>query len=145
MFSRLMLVASVLLSQSAPAAETRTLVFIGTTDQHGHVEQAAKLGHYVDAARAAHSGRVVLVDGGDIFQGTLVSNLHEGVTMIHAFNALGYAASAVGNHEFDFGPIGPHSIPQSASEDPRGALMARRHEAKFAMLSANILDGKTDK
>ena len=27
------------------------------------------------------------------FQGTLASNLHEGAAMIHAFNALGYAAA----------------------------------------------------
>jgi 5'-nucleotidase len=124
---------------------TRMLVFLATSDQHGHVEQAARLGHYFAEERAQAPGRVIAVDGGDIFQGTLVSNLHEGAAMIHAFNALGYAAAAVGNHEFDFGPAGPDTTPQSPDEDPRGALEARMKEAKFPILTANIVDARTGK
>jgi 5'-nucleotidase len=124
---------------------TRMLVFLGTSDQHGHVEQAPKLGRYFAEERQKAPGRVVVLDGGDIFQGTLVSNLHEGVAMIHALNALGYAASAVGNHEFDFGPVGPHTTPKEAGEDARGALKARAAEARFPMLSANIVDAATGK
>ena len=75
-----------------------------------------------------------------MFQGTLVSNLHEGAAMIHALNALGYNAAAVGNHEFDFGPVGPHTTPKTRDEDARGALEQRMHEAKFPLLSANIVD-----
>jgi 5'-nucleotidase len=124
---------------------TRTIVILATSDQHGHLEQAARLGHYFAAERAQAPGRVLAVDGGDMFQGTLVSNLHEGAAMIHALNALGYAAAAVGNHEFDFGPVGPHTTPVTAGEDARGALEQRMAEAKFPLLTANIVDDKTGK
>ena len=127
------------------ALVTRTIVILATSDQHGHVEQAARLGHYFAAERAQAPGRVLAVDGGDMFQGPLVSNLLEGAAMIHALNALGYAAAAVGNHEFDFGPIGPHSTPVAPDEDARGALEARMAEAKFPLLSANIVDARSGK
>ncbi|HEY2746591.1 MAG TPA: 5'-nucleotidase C-terminal domain-containing protein [Polyangia bacterium] len=123
----------------------RMLVFLATSDQHGHVEQAARLGHYFAEERARAPGRVLALDGGDVFQGTMVSNLHEGAAMIHAFNALRYSAVAVGNHEFDFGPAGPHTTPQSPSEDARGALLARMAEAKFPFLSANVVDARSGK
>ena len=103
------------------ALVTRTIVILATSDQHGHVEQAARLGHYFAAERAQAPNRVLAVDGGDIFQGTLVSNLHEGAAMIHALNALGYAAAAVGNHEFDFGPAGPHTTPVGRRRGSRAA------------------------
>src|SRR5207237_4735443 len=83
------------------------------------------------------SGPSLLVDSGDLFQGTMVSNLAEGAPVVRAMNALGYAASAVGNHEFDFGPVGPHATAH-AGEDPLGALRARAAEASFPFLSANI-------
>jgi 5'-nucleotidase len=145
MSARVLFIAVLCYSFPSLAGATRTLVFLGTSDQHGHVEQAARLGHYFDEERQHNPGRVVAIDAGDIFQGTLVSNLHEGVTMIHAFSALGYSAAAVGNHEFDFGPVGPHTVPQSPQEDPRGALLERAHEAPFPFLSCNILDEKTGK
>ena len=133
------------MSVSMLALVTRTIVILATSDQHGHVEQAARLGHYFAAERAQAPNRVLAVDGGDMFQGTLVSNLHEGAAMIHALNALGYAAAAVGNHEFDFGPVGPHTTPVGPDEDPRGALEERMKEAKFPLLSANIVDAKSGK
>ena len=131
------------MSVSMLALATRMLVILATSDQHGHLEQAARLGHYFAEERAKAPGRVLAVDGGDLFQGTLVSNLHEGAAMVHALNALGYAAAAIGNHEFDFGPAGPHSTPQSPSEDPRGALEQRMAEAKFPLLSANVVDARS--
>ncbi len=127
------------------ALATRMIVILATSDQHGHVEQAARLGHYFAEERARAPGRVLAVDGGDMFQGTLVSNLHEGAAMIHALNALGYAAAAVGNHEFDFGPAGPHTTPATADEDARGALEERMKEASFPLLTANIVDERTGK
>src|SRR5439155_10242686 len=50
---------------------------------------------------------------------------------------------AIGNHEFDFGPVGAATIPQTASDDPRGALKARTSEARFPFLAANIIDRTT--
>ena len=86
---------------------------------------------------------MLLLDGGDLFQGTMVSNLGEGRAVIDGYNALGYTAAAVGNHEFDYGPDGPKSVPSSAADDPTGALKARIASARFPFLSANLIDKKT--
>ncbi|HMK74508.1 MAG TPA: 5'-nucleotidase C-terminal domain-containing protein, partial [Myxococcaceae bacterium] len=88
---------------------------------------------------------VLLFDAGDLFQGTLVSNLSEGSVVIDAFNAIGYDAAAIGNHEFDYGPVGPAVVPQSPGDDPVGALRARMAQARFPFLAANIVDARTGK
>ena len=121
----------------------RTISIIGTNDLHGALDRLPLFAGYVTnlrAARAADGGGVVLLDGGDMFQGTLESNLNEGAAVIHAYNAIGYTAAAVGNHEFDFGPEGPLTVPRSIEDDARGALKARAAEAKFPLLVANISD-----
>ncbi|HET9358387.1 MAG TPA: hypothetical protein VFO58_01495, partial [Vicinamibacterales bacterium] len=135
----------------APPA-TITLSIVGTNDLHGGILQRgdrgglALLGGYVSnlrAARARDGGAVLLIDAGDMFQGTLESNLNEGAAVIAAYNALGYSAAAVGNHDFDFGPTGPASTPQQPGDDPRGALRARAAEASFPLLAANLIDTAT--
>ena len=131
---------------------TFTLSIITTTDLHGGVSQRgergglALLGGYVRNVRVARlrdRGAVLLVDSGDMFQGTLESNLNEGAVVIRAYNGLGYAAAAIGNHEFDFGPPGPEATPRKPADDPRGALKARAAEARFPFLAANTIDDAT--
>ena len=120
-----------------------TLTIIGTNDLHGALDRLPVLAGYLvnlRAARAADGGGVILLDGGDMFQGTLESNLGEGADVVRAYNAMGYTATAVGNHEFDYGPEGPATTPQSIEDDARGALKQRAKEAKFPMLVANISD-----
>jgi 2',3'-cyclic-nucleotide 2'-phosphodiesterase (5'-nucleotidase family) len=124
---------------SAPARITISIV--ATTDVHGHAESLPWLGGHLAnlrARRTAEGGGVVLVDAGDMFQGTLESNLGEGAIMVKGYGALGYTAVALGNHEFDFGPAGPAHIPAAPSDDPRGALKARTAEASFPFLAANL-------
>ncbi|MEO5740362.1 MAG: bifunctional metallophosphatase/5'-nucleotidase, partial [Vicinamibacterales bacterium] len=125
---------------------------IGTNDLHGGVLPRggrgglALFGGYVRnlrAARARDGGGVLLIDAGDMFQGTLESNLTEGAPVIAAYNVLGYAAAAIGNHEFDYGPVGAAAIPAGLGEDPRGALKARAADARFPFLAANIIDQST--
>jgi 2',3'-cyclic-nucleotide 2'-phosphodiesterase (5'-nucleotidase family) len=121
---------------------------VGTNDLHGHVETLPRLGGYVAnlrRARAQDGGGVVLVDAGDLFQGTLESNLTEGAAVVAAYNALKYDAVALGNHEFDFGPVGPAQTPRAPGDDPRGALKARLAEAHFPFLAANLVDAATGK
>lgn len=135
----------------APAVPTghssaRTLTIIGTSDLHGALDRLPLLAGYianVRAARAADGGGVLVLDGGDLFQGTLESNLAEGADVVRAYNRIGYTASAVGNDEFDYGPEGPATIAPRAGDDPRGALKARIHEAKFPFLASNIVDART--
>ena len=116
---------------------------VGTNDLHGHIEALPRLGGYLAnlrRARARDGGGVVLVDAGDMFQGTLESNLGEGAAVVRAYNALGYAAAAIGNHEFDYGPVGPAAAPRAPGDDARGALKARAAEARFPLLAANLAE-----
>jgi 5'-nucleotidase len=131
-----------------------TLSIVGTSDVHGALLPKAFNGGmatfsgYVAALRAARAedgGAVLLIDAGDMWQGSLESNLTEGAAMVEAYNALGYTAATIGNHEFDFGPIGELAIPNSAADDPRGALRQRITEANFPVVSANIVDTATGK
>lgn len=130
----------------AAAPEPVTLSIVGTNDLHGHVDRVAVLGGFVAnlrRVREREGGGVLLVDGGDMFQGTVESNLREGAPVVAAYDAIGYHAAAIGNHEFDFGPVGPAVTANSPDDDPRGALVARAEQARFAMLTANILDAET--
>lgn len=129
-----------------------TLSIVGTADLHGGILPRegrgglALLAGYVNnlrAARARDGGAVLLLDAGDMFQGTLESNFSEGASVVAAYNVLGYSAAAIGNHEFDFGPVGPAATPRSPADDPTGALKMRAAEAKFPFLAANLLDQAT--
>ncbi len=64
----------------------------------------ARLITAIRAARAAASAPVLLVDGGDQFQGTLFYTHYKGRLAAEMMNLLGYDAMTVGNHEFDDGP-----------------------------------------
>ena len=85
----------------------------------------------------------MLVDSGDMFQGTLESNMFEGEAVVRGYNAMGYAAAAVGNHEFDFGPVGAEPIPRKPGDDPLGALKRNADLAMFPLLSANLVEKST--
>lgn len=141
-----------------PPAGPVHVVLVGTTDVHGwfaghdeklkdgtpnHWGGLAILASYVDALRAANDGRVVLVDSGDLFQGTLESNIFEGEPVVKGYNALGYSAAAVGNHEFDYGPVGPDAVVTKPGQDPLGALKRNASMMTFPMLSANMREKAT--
>ena len=148
----LALVAASCARETTPPADRRptlTVSVVGTNDLHGGVlpeDGRGGLGlldgylRNLRAARQSDGGGVLLLDAGDLFQGTLESNLNEGQVVVAAYNALGYAAAAVGNHEFDYGPIGDAATPATPQDDPRGALKARAAEARFPFLAANIID-----
>ena len=150
--------AAALLLLAACAARTDRapneilISIVGTNDVHGEISARDDRGGlttisgYVNALRAARDedgGAVLLIDAGDMWQGTLESNLSEGAAVVEAYNALGYAAAAIGNHEFDFGPSGIEAIPEKPGDDPRGALKQRASEASFPMLAANLIDEST--
>ena len=129
-----------------PAAPTEakvtTISIVGTNDLHGRLHALPLLAGYVEnlrAARRADAGAVLLLDGGDMFQGTLESNLLEGAPVRDAYAAMGYDAVAVGNHEFDYGPLGEAATPRAAGDDPRGALRALAAAAPFPFLTSNLV------
>ena len=70
----------------------------------------------------AKGGEVVILDAGDEFQGTLISNEFRGKSVTDVYNAVGVTAGAIGNHEFDF------TVP---------VLKERMAQSKFPILAAN--------
>ena len=49
------------------------------------------------------NGNVLLLDAGDMFQGTPYFNYYKGELILKVMSAMGYDASTLGNHEFDNG------------------------------------------
>jgi 2',3'-cyclic-nucleotide 2'-phosphodiesterase (5'-nucleotidase family) len=128
-----------------------TLSILGTSDLHGEAFARNRRGglplfagfvNNVRAARAADGGAVLLIDSGDTYQGNVESNLSEGAVIVDAYNALGYTAQAVGNHDFDFGAADSPTARQLPG-DLRGALKARAAQARHPFLAANLLDAAT--
>lgn len=95
-------------------------VFNGTNPVHGGVSRRKTL---IDAIRA-EGGNQMLIDAGDVFQGTLWFNQYRGLADLEFYNALDYEAMAIGNHEFDLGQ-------QPLADFIKGA--------KFPVLSANLV------
>lgn len=148
----LFLAAALSFAQTEPVH----VVVVGTTDVHGwfagHRDEKPPYGglplfaSYIAALRAKDPGRVLVVDSGDVFQGTLESNYFEGKPLVDAYNAIGYSAVAIGNHEFDYGPAGREkAVPRDPGDDPFGALKERIAQAKFPFISANITEKATGK
>jgi 5'-nucleotidase len=136
------LLAFLSFAQADGAAPSRTTIsIVGTSDLHGHIGALPWFSGYLRNLRAVREpGTVIVLDAGDMFQGTLESNLAEGAPVVDAYNALGYSAAALGNHDFDFGPQGPAPAPAQPGDDPRGALKARAAQARFPFLAANLVD-----
>lgn len=133
---------------AAAAPPDARLHLIATSDLHGYIVPTAgpaglamggagTMAAYVAAARA-RDPETVLLDAGDTYQGTIVSNQSEGAAMTRYLNHVGVAAVAVGNHEFDFGPVGPDSVALHPGQDGLGALKARIATSRFPFLGANI-------
>ncbi len=146
---------------SSLAPNERLITILGTNDMHGGLEPegfgearvggVAILAGIVSAIRTGlatqHGERagVLLLDGGDQFQGTLISNYSEGRGMFRALGEAGYDAAVPGNHDFDFGPVGwledvvlPTTAPENAN--PRGALLRAAELLSFPLLSSNTYE-----
>lgn len=108
----------------------KAIDILTTNDFHGALEGgneagAGKLAAYVDYYREQNPAGTLVLDAGDAFQGTSLSNLHRGKPVVEMMNAIGYDAMAVGNHEFDWGI---ETILQSLEP------------AQFELVSANIYE-----
>ncbi|RRR71847.1 bifunctional UDP-sugar hydrolase/5'-nucleotidase [Streptomyces sp. RP5T] len=147
-------------AEHEPAKRNRTWTFsiLGTTDLHSHVfdwdyyKDAAysdSKGNSVGVARVATlikqqraakgEERVLLVDAGDIIQGTSLAYYFARVKpitdkgapkhpMAVAMNHMRYDAAALGNHEFNYGIE---------------VLRKFESQCRFPLLGANALDAKT--
>lgn len=97
------------------ALKTRKITILHTNDVHSHIDPFA-----ADAARNANQGGVarratlvqsirnenpntLLLDAGDIFQGTPYFNYYGGELEFKLMSKMKYDASTIGNHDFDNG------------------------------------------
>lgn len=110
------------------------LTLLSLNDFHGHMYQdsKARAGKDVGAARLTtaflgeelgNPAGTVIVNAGDAYQGTTISNLTQGESVNEWLNFIGTKDMTVGNHEFDW------------SVD---VLKKRVADAKFPILAANI-------
>ena len=122
------------------------VTILHTNDTHSHIDPfpenhskypgqggASRRKHLVDGIRSLEK-HVLLLDAGDIFQGTPYFNVHGGELEFRLMSEMGYDAATMGNHDFDAGIEGfERMLPH----------------AKFPFLCSNydfsntILNGKT--
>ncbi len=120
-------------AEEVPAAGRITLLH--TNDTHSRIEpfgpgMGSLTGRGGIARRATlvrqlrqELGPVLLLDAGDVFQGTPYYNLYKGRLDYRLMSMVGYDAGTLGNHDFDSGVE---------------ALVAAMEEAKFPLLNCNF-------
>lgn len=138
-------VGSLGLLSFAPEKKLKHITILHTNDVHSHIEPfeidhaqfpglggAAKRYTLIQEIRRENKN-TLLLDAGDIFQGTPFFNFYGGELEFKLMSKMGYDAATIGNHDFDNGIDG---------------LYAQLPHAQFQFLSANydfsqtIMDGK---
>src|SRR5437762_6497361 len=126
------------LSHAAVAlnSDTVRISILHTTDLHGHILPTADYGGNPDRGGLARcvtqirrwqkeNANSILIDIGDVYQGTDLGLRSKGELMIDLFNYLKYDAWIIGNHEFDWG-IEPfqQALQRSRSEEHTSELQS---------------------
>lgn len=95
---------------TAWADQPHELVILHSNDTHSQIDPGSdRLGGVarrktlVDSVRAVRGDHMMLVDAGDVVQGTLFFTLYGGEVENKLMDALGYDLRILGNHEFDNG------------------------------------------
>lgn len=102
-----------LLPLLATTVVAQDLIILHTNDTHSQMEPftsgrnsgfggVERRSTYINSVRAT-GAEVLLLDAGDYNQGTPYYTLFKGMMEVELFNAMGYDAVALGNHEFDDG------------------------------------------
>src|SRR3954452_10640687 len=104
---RRLLAAALFLSVSAPA-EVRTLTILHTNDLHARISPLENgNGGFAYLAAVIHRERAgctdcILLNAGDLVQGSPVSTIFHGLPVFEIANLLGFDAAILGNHELNF-------------------------------------------
>ena len=132
-------------SASANALAADRIQLLHTDDIHGRLDYEvvksgstsfnqggmAMVASQVRSLRSrAMPERSLLIDAGDAWQGTFISNANKGEAVTKAMTLMKYDAMAVGNHDFDWG---------------QDVLAQRAKEASFPFLATNVVETKTGK
>lgn len=93
------------------------------------------IGSYIAAQKELYPDNVVVLAGGDMLQGSALSNYYSGLSTIDLMDEIGFDAFTLGNHEFDWGL---ETVTQYFDE------VEENGEADFPLLGANVfLEGTT--
>lgn len=145
----LILVLSLMLPTAAMAQGDDIVNFtiLHTNDFHGNLELsgsnpgAARVAYVINqirAAKAALGQSVLLLDAGDIMQGSLLSNIQKGLPTIDYYKTIGYDGVTFGNHEFDWGQtVLSQRVSQATTDDGNSATK------EFPFIAANIVSKGT--
>jgi len=100
------------------SGELSRLTVMHTNDMHCHIDPFSetnaeypgrggmvRLASIISRSRAENPN-MLLLDGGDMFQGTPYFNYFKGDLMLKLMSKMGYDAGTIGNHEFDNGMEG---------------------------------------
>ena len=126
-------------TEPADAVGPVTFTILHTNDFHGNLERsgsnpgAARVAQKIADVRATVGDEnLLVVDAGDIMQGSLLSNLQQGLPTIDYYRTIGYDVATFGNHEFDWGrSVLGDRIAQAESP-------ALGDESPMQMVAANI-------
>lgn len=110
-----LLTSNSVLAGAAPREEVQRLTILHTNDVHSRLDPfpmdgsrfqglagVAERSAVINSIRATEE-HVLLLDAGDIFQGTSYFTLYHGEPEIKAMTAMKYDAATMGNHDFDAG------------------------------------------
>lgn len=132
-------VAALLAGCAAKTPGEDKLVIVHTNDTHSHIDPLTEndLGGVlrrkviIDSIREANPN-VLVIDAGDIVQGTLYFHLFKGEVEQKMLNELGYDVQILGNHEFDNGMESLKKMLDAAEP----ALVASNYD-----FTGSVLDG----
>lgn len=112
------------------AAEVRSLTILHTNDLHARLTVLengrggfAALAGVIRRERA-HCSDCILLNAGDLAQGSPVSTIFQGEPVFEIANLLGFDAATLGNHDFDYGWMQARKFMQTA---------------KYPIVSANMV------
>ncbi len=107
-------IPSMLFANNSSGSKVK-LTILSTNDVHSRIEpfapndkKYANQGGFAQRAAIINDIRskeenVLLLDAGDIFQGTPYFNIYNGVPELQLMSKMGYDAATMGNHDFDIG------------------------------------------
>lgn len=119
-------------------SSNKVVEILSFNDFHGNVLESGKnigaakltgiIKEYQKRDEASDTYGVATVSGGDIYQGTAISNILAGEPVSKMLEEIGIVASAIGNHEYDWGS---------------DKIKPWAEEAGFKFVAANLIDETT--
>lgn len=88
---------------SAAEKPSAVVTVLQSTDIHGS-RNILRIRTLIEQERRAAGGEVLLIDCGDLVQGSFESSLDQGAEMFELLNRCRYDVFVPGNHDFEFGP-----------------------------------------